>query len=121
MDAILGILAGLFSGVATVIVARYSMRTTLKSKKLDVEAESYARADKMTADLLIRMREQINDLENGRKEDQSRISDVEHEVREVRNYNNQLITFIYKMIALVRRHELLAEIDPKDVPDGIHI
>ena len=39
----------------------------------------------------------------------------------MRNYNNALITFLYKVIAILRRHDLTDEIDPKDVPDGIHL
>jgi len=50
-----------------------------------------------------------------------RLDTAEKEIEQVRNYNNALITFLYKVIAILRRHDLTDEIDPKDVPDGIHL
>lgn len=122
IDPVLGgILIAIVSGAGTYLASRYAARTSMKTKKVDVEAEAYLRADQLTAGVVERLRLQVEDLDKGRKEDQKRITEVAEEVRKVRDYNNQLITFIYKMIALIRRHELTGEIDPKDVPDGIHI
>ena len=50
-----------------------------------------------------------------------RLETAEKEIEQVRNHNNALITFLYKVVAILRRHNLTDEIDPKDVPDGIHI
>jgi hypothetical protein len=49
------------------------------------------------------------------------LADLRTEVRQVRSHNNALTTFIYKMLAILRKHNLTDEIDPRDVPEDIHI
>jgi hypothetical protein len=114
-------LGGLATVIGSTLASRYAGRASVKAKELDVESLAYQRADGLNEGIFKRLNDEIASLRTDRDADRQRIANVEAEVKEVRNYNNQLITFIYKMIAIFRRHELLSEIDPKDVPDGIHL
>jgi hypothetical protein len=122
--------------IATVIIggltALFTYRSSVKVKKLDVDGEAYLRAKGITADLILELRQEIKDVANRRKEDKVdhdaemakrdlRLENVENEVRAVREHNNALTTFIYKLLAIFRQHNMLDQIDPLDVPEGIHL
>lgn len=63
--------------------------------------------------LIGKLNERIDDLE-------VRVASTEDIVRAVRDHNNALIAFCYKVIAIVRRHGHEDEI-PTDKPEGIHL
>lgn len=126
---VLGTAAVIITGAFT---ALFTYRSSVKVKKLDVDGEAYLRAKGITADLILELRQEIKDLGNRRKEDKIehdaemakrdlRLDNVENEVRAVREHNNALTTFIYKLLAIFRQHNMLDQIDPLDVPEGIHL
>lgn len=115
-------LAGIFiTGLLSYGAARYAGKATVRVKEIDVASQAYTQAEGITKGLIETLRKQIEDLQHDRAADLERIENIEREVREVRDHNNALVTFVYKMLAIFRKHGLTDQIDPKDVPDGIHI
>ena len=125
-----------FGGLATLAGTVYGAykagKTTVKVKELDVDGKAFERAEKIYDGAIGTLQRQLTELDAARKEDNvshaaelakrdERLERVEKEVRSVRDQNNALVTFTYKMLAILRRHNLTEEINPLDVPDGIHI
>jgi ubiquinone biosynthesis protein UbiJ len=104
----------LISAAATVLVGWLVYRSTRKgdeaTEKLTERRDTIADRDS----LIETLREDMKGLK-------SDMADLRVEVRQVRNHNNALTTFIYKMLAILRQHNLTDEINPKDVPEDIHI
>ena len=107
-------------------------KTTVKVKELDVDGKAFERAEQIYAGAIGTLQKQYADLDAARKEDNvnhalelakrdERLERVEKEVTKVRDQNNALVTFVYKMLAILRSHNLTDQINPLDVPDGIHI
>jgi hypothetical protein len=88
-------------------------RAAVKVKELDVEGQAYQRAQGINAEIVEALRDQIKDL-NGR------LDSMEKEVKEVRDHNNALITFAYRLISLARKYGYEEEI-PSPAPHGIHV
>lgn len=132
MDWIVGIALGLLTLAGTVYGAYRAGKTTVKVKELEVDGQAFERAEGIYTGAIATLQNQLTALDTARKEDKleyakelalrdDRLERVEVEVREVRDRNNALITFIYKILALLRAHGLTDQLDPLDVPDGIHI
>lgn len=131
MDPWLIFLAGLVTVAGSVLGARYASRASVKVKELDVAGQAYVQAQGINADIVRALQGRITDLEGDRKKDKAeheaelakrdvRLDALEREFREVRDHNNALITFAYKLIALARKHGYEGEI-PTPAPRGIHI
>lgn len=127
-----GIVLALISMVGSVLLARSSGKTSVKVKELDVDGQAYIRAEGITAGLIKQLTEQIDRVEQAREDDKAehaeelakrdkRLDAFEEKLREVINRNHALTTFIYVLVAILRRHDLLAEINSQDVPDGIRV
>jgi len=71
--------------------------------------------------LIDTLQEDIKSLKDDMRSQKEETGKLRAEVKQVSEHNNALTTFIYKMLAIFRKHNLTEEIDPKDVPDGIHI
>ena len=123
---------GIVTLVGTVYGAYKAGKTTVKVKELDVDGKAFERAEKIYAGAIGTLQQQYNSLDAARTADNAahakelakrdaRLDQVEKEVNKVRDQNNALVTFVYKMLALLRTHNLTDQINPLDVPDGIHI
>jgi chaperonin cofactor prefoldin len=129
------VLAGggsLLTFIGVVYGAYKAGKTTVKVKELDVDGKAFERAEQIYSGAIATLQKQYGDLVTARKEDNvahdlelakrdERLERIEKEVDKVRNQNNALVTFVYKMLAILRSHNLTNEINPLDVPDGIHI
>lgn len=127
-----GIILGLLTLAGTVYGAYRAGKTTVKVKELDVDGKAFERAKGIYSDAITTLQRQYADLEKQRTDDKAehaselakrdeRMERIEKEVDKVRDQNNALITFVYKMLAILRTHNLTDQINPLDVPDGIHI
>lgn len=127
-----GIILGLITVSGTVYAAYRTGKTTVKVKELDVDGQAFERAEGIYTGAIATLQGQLTALDNARKEDKleyakelakrdTRLERVEQEIRDVRDRNNALVTFVYKMLAILRAHNLTDQINPHDVPDGIHI
>ncbi|CAH0296406.1 hypothetical protein SRABI26_04393 [Arthrobacter sp. Bi26] len=126
------IILGIITLIGSVYGAYKAGKTTVKVKELDVDGKAFERAEQIYAGAIGTLQKQYADLDTARKEDNvahalelakrdERLERVEKEVHKVRDQNNALVTFVYKMLAILRTHNLTDEISPLDVPDGIHI
>lgn len=115
------LLAAVVTAVAAVVGSFLVYRATRKRDKT-TDALTERRDTIADRDALIdTLQEDIKTLKTDMQAQKSETAELRVEVREVRNHNNALVSFIYKMLAIFRRHGITEEIDPRDVPDGIHI
>lgn len=132
LEIVGAIILGLITLAGTIYAAYKAGKTTLKVKELDVDGLAFERAEKIYAGAIGTLQRQYDDLEKQRSDDRAahaaelakrdeRLDRVEKEVNKVRDQNNALVTFVYKMLAILRTHGLTDKINPLDVPDGIHI
>lgn len=116
----------------SIACARYAAKSSVKVKELDVDGQAYLRAEGITAGLIKKLTEQIERVEKNRDEDKlehqselakrdERLDAFEKKLRALGDHNQALTTFVYIMVAILRRHSLIGEINPQDVPDGIRI
>lgn len=129
----MGLIAVAFLSLVGVLYGAYRAgKTTVKVKEMDVDGLAFERAEKIYEGAILTLQKQYADLVTSRASDNAahaleltkrdtRLDLVEKEVRSVRDQNNALVTFTYKMLAILRRHNLTDQINPLDVPDGIHI
>ena len=126
------ILLGVIAIIGPILAARYAARSAVKVKQLDVDGQAYLRAEGITAGLIEQLRKQLDDLQQDRLDDKAehkeelakrdqRLDDFEKKLRALGDHNQALTTFVYVVLAILRRHNLIGEINPQDVPDGIRI
>ena len=108
-----GLLGIFITGLLSYAAARYAGKSSVKVKELDVDGQAYLRAQGINNEIVEALREQIRDL-NGR------LDDVEKEVREVRDHNNALIRYAYRLIDILRSVGHGDKI-PTPPPNGIHL
>lgn len=87
--------AGLVTVAGSYGAARYAGRAAVKVKELDVDGQAYLRAQGINAEIVEALRDQIKDLSD-------RLGSVEREVREVREHNNALTRYCYRLIDILR-------------------
>ena len=126
------LLAALITVAGSVMAARLSARSAVKVKELDVDGQAYLRAEGITANLIKKLEDSIVRIEKARDDDNAehqqelakrdeRLDAFEKKLRALGDHNQALTTFVYIMVAILRRHSLIGEINPQDVPDGIRI
>lgn len=126
------VLIALITIAGSIACARYAAKSSVKVKELDVDGQAYLRAEGITAGLIKQLTEQIERVEKNRDEDKlehqselakrdERLDAFEKKLRALGDHNQALTTFAYIMVAILRRHSLIGEINPQDVPDGIRI
>ena len=114
-------LTGIFiTAVLSYAAARYAGKSSVKVKELDVDGQAYIRAEGITQGLIETLRKQIEDLQQDRASDLARIEKVELEVREVRDHNNALIRYCYRLVDILRAVGHGDKI-PTPPPHGIHL
>jgi TolA-binding protein len=113
MDGWMILLAALATVAGSYGASRYAGRATVKVKELDVDGQAYIRAQGINAEIVEALRSQITDL-NGR------LDSVEKEVKEVRDHNNALIRYCYRLVDILRGLGHGDKI-PTPPPSGIHI
>lgn len=131
------VIVGVAGTLGSIKVSAIAARTAQEVKTVDAGTAKEALAETVNTNLLKALNERMTQQETTItrmseaqvKRDQShdervakletRIDAAESEVREVRSSNMMLTAFIYKLLVVVRRHELTDEIDPDDVPEGI--
>lgn len=106
-------LAALATVAGSYGAARYAGRASVKVKELDVEGQAYQRAQGINEEIVTALRQQIADL-NGR------LDSVEREVKEVREHNNALTRYCYRLIDIIRGLGHGDKI-PTPPPIGIHL
>lgn len=127
-----GIVLALITVAGSLGVAYYSSKSSVRVKQLDVDGQAYLRAEGITAGLIEQLTKQVDRVEKAREEDKKehedelakrdkRLDSIEEKLRDVINRNHALTTFIYVLVAILRRHDLLTEINSQDVPDGIRV
>lgn len=105
--------AGIITVAGSYGAARYAGRAAVKVKELDVDGQAYIRAQGINAEIVEALREQIKDLND-------RLGSVEKEVKEVRDHNNALIRYCYRLIDILRSVGHGDQV-PTPPPSGIHI
>jgi len=113
IEAWQAILLAVITVSGSVFAARYAGKSSVKVKELDVDGQAYIRAEGITTGLIETLRKQIEDLNK-------RLDDVEGEVREVRDHNNALIRYAYRLIDILRGVGHGDKI-PTPPPNGIHL
>lgn len=126
------ILIAIITIAGSITAAVFAGKSSVKVKQLDVDGQAYLRAEGITAGLIKQLTEQITRVENAREDDKrehqeelakrdERLDAFEKKLRALGDHNQALTTFVYIMVAILRRHGLIGEINPQDVPDGIRI
>lgn len=126
------ILLAIITVTGSVIAARLAGKSAVRVKELDVDGQAYIRAEGITAGLIEQLTKQVARVEKAREDDNlehaeelakrdKRLDAFEEKLRDVINRNHALTTFIYVLVAILRRHDLLTEINQMDVPDGIRV
>jgi hypothetical protein len=126
------ILIAIITIAGSITAAVVAGKSSVKVKQLDVDGQAYLRAEGITAGLIKQLTEQITRVENAREDDKrehqeelakrdERLDAFEKKLRALGDHNQALTTFVYIMVAILRRHGLIGEINPQDVPDGIRI
>lgn len=113
MDGWMILLSGLGTAVVSILGARIAGRASVKVKELDVDGQAYIRAQGINEEIVTALREQIKDLSD-------RLGSVEREVREVREHNNALTRYCYRLIDILRTLGHGDKI-PTPPPTGIHL
>jgi hypothetical protein len=113
LDPIWALLGIALTVTGSILGARYAGKSSVKVKELDVDGQAYLRAEGITTGLIETLRKQIEDLNK-------RLDDVEGEVREVRDHNNALIRYCYRLIDILRTVGHGDKI-PTPPPNGIHL
>lgn len=113
MDGWMILLSGLGTAVVSILGARIAGRASVKVKELDVDGQAYIRAQGINEEIVTALREQIKDLSD-------RLGSVEREVREVREHNNALTRYCYRLIDILRSLGHGDKI-PTPPPTGIHL
>jgi peptidoglycan hydrolase CwlO-like protein len=114
MTELVSIAAAAFTVIGAVVTSVLTYRAT---RKRDVTTDALTSRRDTIADrdaLITTLQEDTLHLK-------ADVQELRSEVKEVRNYNNVLTNFIYKMLAILRKHSLTDEINAKDVPEDIHI
>lgn len=109
----------LLSGLSAWFAAWFAGRSTVKVKQIDVEAAAYANANKINSDLFENLRQQIVDLKGELEDRDKRMDKIEEQLQEVRGHNNALISFCYRLIAIIRKGG--NETDIPNPPHGIYL
>lgn len=126
-----GVVLALVAAAASLGGSWLAGRSSVRVKKIDVEGQAYLRAEGITAGLLTTLQNELSTVKEERKADKKeheeelakrdeRLDRIEKEVAAVRDHNNALISFAYRLIALARKHGYDNEI-PKPTPAGIHL
>lgn len=126
------VIVAIITVAGSVTAARYAGKSSVKVKELDVDGQAYIRAEGITAGLIEQLTKEVKRIEQAREDDKKehaeelakrdvRLDTFEDKLREVINRNHALTTFVYILVAILRRHDLLAEINSQDVPDGIRV
>jgi hypothetical protein len=116
----------------SVMAARMSAKSSVRVKELDVDGQAYLRAEGITANLIKKLEDSIIRIEKARDDDNAehqlelakrdeRLDAFEKKLRALGDHNQALTTFVYIMVAILRRHNLIGEINKQDVPEGIRI
>ena len=106
----------LITALSALVVALFGAVNTLIGKKARGPADEQAARRDTIADrdgLISKLNERIDDLE-------VRVKSTEDEIKVVKDHNNILINYCYRLIAVIRRHGHEDEI-PTPPPNGIHI
>lgn len=126
-----GLIIAVVTVVGSIWAARIAGRTSVKVKELDVEGQAYIRADGITAGVLKTLQDELKTVKEERAADKKehaeelakrdeRLDQIEKEIAKVRDHNNALISFAYRLVALARKYGYESEI-PTPTPSGIHL
>ena len=126
------LLIALITLVGSLYMARSAAKSSVRVKELDVDGQAYLRAEGITANLIKKLEDSIVRIEKARDDDNAehqkelakrdeRLDAFEKKLRTLGDLNQALTTFVYVVLAILRRHNLIGEINPQDVPDGIRI
>lgn len=126
------LLIALITLVGSLYMARSAAKSSVRVKELDVDGQAYLRAEGITANLIKKLEDSIVRIEKARDDDNAehqkelakrdeRLDAFEKKLRTLGDHNQALTTFVYVVLAILRRHNLIGEINPQDVPDGIRI
>ncbi|WP_104164655.1 hypothetical protein [Arthrobacter sp. SX1312] len=120
VDTVLTVLGTLITSAGLVAVAWFTYRSTRKrdsvTERLTERRDTIADRDSMIAGL----RSDVTELRTEMNAQKDEVSKLRTEVGLVRDHNNALITYCYKLIAVIRGNGLADEI-PTPPPNGIHI
>jgi len=113
----------LIAAVSALGVALIGAFNSLFSKKVRApEDDLAARRDTIAErdSLIDSFKDDIKALKEDVKSQKAETAQLRQEIREVRDHNNALITFCYRLVAIIRRHGHESEI-PHPPPTGIHL
>ncbi|MET4061532.1 chromosome segregation ATPase [Arthrobacter sp. UYP6] len=104
-------------------VALIGFASTLTSKKIKApEDKAVERRDTIAErdSLIDSFKEDITALKADVKAQKAETAELREEIQAVRDHNNVLITYCYRLLAIIRKHGHEAEI-PSPPPSGIHL
>lgn len=127
----IAIIAGISTCLGGVVVALINglvqRRKTIVESRLTERRDTIADRDSLIEtlrkdvhDLKAEVITQRKDSEDFKVAQRAETALLRGEVQQVRDHNNALISWIYRAIAVFRKHDLLDEI-PQPTPDGITI
>ena len=117
-----GIAGGILGGGGTVGVAWLEARRRARREAaIAVRAEQKFAVDERSEILSLINSQLVKPLQEELEDIRKRLKDAEGKIDNLEDYNNHLVSFIYKLIGLARMHGYDKEIMPADVPPGIHL
>jgi hypothetical protein len=120
-ESLISVVAAALTVLGAVFTAILTYRAT---RKRDVTTEALTSRRDTIADrdaLIETLQKDIRGLKGDMQGQRVETSELRSEVKDVRNHNSALTIFIYKMLAILRKHNLIDEINIMDVPEDIHI
>jgi hypothetical protein len=120
-ESLISVVAAALTVLGAVFTAILTYRAT---RKRDVTTDALTSRRDTIADrdaLIETLQKDIRGLKGDMQGQRVETSELRSEVKDVRNHNSALTIFIYKMLAILRKHNLIDEINIMDVPEDIHI
>lgn len=106
----------LVAAVVALVVAFIGSFNTLFGKKIRAPEDRATERRDTIADrdgLIGKLNERVDDLD-------ARLAAAEKEIREVRTMNDRLKAGLYRVLHILREHDLLHLIKAGDIPEDIH-
>ena len=98
------------------LIARFTRKSSITAHALESRRDTIADREQLIKTILDR----LEAAEKTITEQGDTIRTQGEEIKHVVDRNNQLITYIYRTAAVMRRHELIDKM-PQPAPDGIHL
>lgn len=121
-QTIVGTAGGALAGIGTTGAAWLESKRRRRREEQIQESAEHKQAVDERSDILKVINEQLLEpLKTELGEVRERLKVAEDKIDHLEDTNDRLVAFIYRLIALTRKHGVDSEILPADVPPGIHL